>query len=62
MKRERYTKQHLSGLCDEYAEQCYFCPAISDCPMSDFSERKVEENKIFPFVEEMIYGKTLPIS
>ncbi len=62
MKQEKYSKQRFNALCEEYAENCYFCPAINECPMSDFSERKVEENKIFPFVEEMIYGKTLPIS
>lgn len=62
MKKERYTREQLSGLCDEYAEQCFFCPAMGDCPMSDFAERKVEESKMFPFIEEMIYGKVLPIS
>ena len=59
MKKE---KQRFARDCEDAGSNCFFCPSISDCPKSDFPSEKERspESKVFPFVEEMLYGKNLP--
>ena len=61
MKKEELSFNELSAICEDSGGDCFFCKLSATCERSDFKpdEKERPESKLFPFMEERIYGREL---